>query len=244
MLHRVLIAAATLTLAGVSLAHAQQPAANAQASAAPAVAANGAPASPTAKAGDAELRKRLTPEQYAVTCEAATEPAFHNAYWDNHRPGIYVDVISGKPLFSSKDKFESGTGWPSFTKPLVATNVEQKTDTSLGMDRTEIKAKDSGAHLGHVFDDGPADKGGMRYCLNSASLRFVPVDQLETQGYGEYLPLFRTDAQEREEVGAYPGKNFLAPERTRRRSAVATSGGFSDKLKAVGVQAACRTGCR
>ena len=190
MIRPVLIAVATLALAGASLAHAQQPAA-VQASPQPTVAptataANDKPAKPT----DAELRKRLTAEQYKVTCEAATEPAFHNAYWDNHKAGIYVDVISGKPLFSSKDKFESGTGWPSFTKPLIKENVVEKTDSSFGMERTEVKAKDSEAHLGHVFDDGPAEAGGKRYCMNSASLRFVPVDKLEAEGYGDYLPLF------------------------------------------------------
>ena len=142
-----------------------------------------------------ELRKRLTPEQYKVTCESGTEPPFHNAYWNNHQPGIYVDVISGKPLFSSLDKFESGTGWPSFTKPLVKNNVSVNKDSSLGMERDEVKAKDSGAHLGHVFDDGPAEAGGMRYCMNSASLRFIPVDKLEAEGFGEYLPLFGKTAK-------------------------------------------------
>ena len=137
-----------------------------------------------------ELKKRLTPIQYRVTCEEGTEPAFHNAYWDNHRAGIYVDVISGKALFSSKDKFDSGTGWPSFTKPLAKDNVIEKTDRSFGMARTEVRAKDSDAHLGHLFDDGPADQGGMRYCMNSASLRFIPVEKLQEEGYGEYLPLF------------------------------------------------------
>jgi peptide-methionine (R)-S-oxide reductase len=142
------------------------------------------------KPSDAELRKKLTAEQYSVTCEAATEPAFHNAYWDNHKAGIYVDVISGEPLFSSLDKFDSGTGWPSFTKPLVKDNVVEKTDSSYGMDRTEVISKSSDAHLGHVFDDGPADAGGMRFCMNSASLRFIPVEKLKEEGYGQYLALF------------------------------------------------------
>ena len=140
-----------------------------------------------------ELKKKLTPIQYRVTCEEGTEPAFRNAYWDNHRAGIYVDVISGKPLFSSTDKFDSGTGWPSFTKPLDKTAVVEKTDRTYGMERTEVRAKDSDAHLGHLFDDGPEDKGGMRYCMNSASLRFIPVDKLKEEGYGEYLPLFEKD---------------------------------------------------
>lgn len=148
----------------------------------------------TSRPSKDELKKRLTPIQYRVTCEEGTEPAFHNAYWDNHKAGIYVDVISGKALFSSRDKFDSGTGWPSFTKPLVKENVTEKTDRAFGMERTEVRAKDSDAHLGHVFDDGPEDKGGMRYCMNSASLRFIPVDKLKEEGYGEYLPLFEKDA--------------------------------------------------
>ena len=150
-----------------------------------------------AKPTKEELRKRLTAEQYRVTCESGTEPPFRNAYWDNHEPGIYVDVISGKPLFSSLDKFDSGTGWPSFTKPLVKDNVVEHTDRTLGMDRTEVRAKDSDAHLGHVFDDGPRATGGLRYCMNSASLRFIPVAKLKEEGYGEYLVLF-----EKQDAGA------------------------------------------
>jgi methionine-R-sulfoxide reductase len=138
----------------------------------------------------AELRERLTPEQYRVTCEAGTEPPFRNAYWDNKKPGIYVDVISGKALFSSLDKFDSGTGWPSFTKPLSTDNIVEHTDRTLGMERTEVRAKESDAHLGHLFNDGPAAAGGMRYCMNSASLRFIPVEKLKEEGYGQYLPLF------------------------------------------------------
>jgi peptide-methionine (R)-S-oxide reductase len=144
----------------------------------------------TKKPTAAELRERLTPEQYRVTCEAGTEPPFRNAYWDNKKPGIYVDVISGKPLFSSLDKFDSGTGWPSFTKPLSTDNIVEHTDRSMGMSRTEVRAKESDAHLGHVFNDGPAAAGGQRYCMNSASLRFIPVEKLKEEGYGEYLPLF------------------------------------------------------
>ena len=139
---------------------------------------------------DAELRKRLTPEQYYVTKQNGTEPPFRNEYWDNHRAGIYVDRISGEPLFSSLDKFESGTGWPSFTKPLVKENLVDRTDTSHGMVRGEVRSKTADAHLGHVFDDGPADKGGLRYCMNSAALRFIPVEKLEEEGYGKFLPLF------------------------------------------------------
>ena len=137
-----------------------------------------------------ELKKKLTPEQFAVTQQAATEPAFHNEFWDNHKPGIYVDIVSGKPLFSSLDKFDSGCGWPSFTKPLAATDVVEHTDNSYGMERTEVRSEGADSHLGYVFDDGPADKGGLRYCINSASLKFIPVEEMEKAGYGQYLEPF------------------------------------------------------
>jgi len=136
-----------------------------------------------------DLRKKLTPQQYAVACEGSTEPAFHNAYWNNHEPGIYVDVISGEPLFASTDKFDSGTGWPSFTRSLKKEAIVEKKDDTFGMIRTEVRSSKSDAHLGHVFNDGPAPTG-MRYCINSASLRFIPVAQLKEKGYGEYLELF------------------------------------------------------
>jgi peptide-methionine (R)-S-oxide reductase len=139
-----------------------------------------------------EALSRLTDSQFRVTQEDGTEPAFRNEYWDNHEPGIYVDVISGQPLFSSTDKYDSGTGWPSFTKPIGEGSVHTKTDASYGMIRTEVRSTAADSHLGHIFDDGPVDAGGQRYCMNSAALRFVPVAELETKGYGEYRSLFET----------------------------------------------------
>jgi methionine-R-sulfoxide reductase len=139
---------------------------------------------------DQELKQKLTSEQYQVTQQCGTEPPFHNAYWNNHADGIYVDIVSGEPLFSSKDKFDSGTGWPSFTKPIKSDAVKVNEDTSYGMVRDEVKGNKSNSHLGHVFDDGPRAQGGLRYCMNSAALRFIPVDKLKEEGYGEYLKLF------------------------------------------------------
>jgi len=145
--------------------------------------------SPTATTKREELKQKLTPQQYHVTQECGTEPPFNNAYWNNHKPGIYVDIITGEPLFTSLDKFDSGSGWPSFTKPIAKANVVEKSDDSHGMDRTEVRGAKSDSHLGHVFDDGPGP-GGLRYCVNSAALRFIPVEKLKEEGYGQFLPLF------------------------------------------------------
>ena len=158
---------------------------------APAQAAPATNTSPLSTVNKDQLRSRLTPEQFAVTCNAATEPPFRNAYWNNHAPGIYVDIIDGEPLFASNHKFDSGSGWPSFFQPLNKNAITEKEDRSHNMVRIEVVSTKSGAHLGHLFPDGPKPSG-MRYCINSASLRFIPSSDLEKEGYGKFRPLFES----------------------------------------------------
>ncbi|MCB1591013.1 MAG: peptide-methionine (R)-S-oxide reductase MsrB [Alphaproteobacteria bacterium] len=145
---------------------------------------------PETEGQDAMSTDHLSKMQKYVTQHDGTEPAFQNEYWDNHEPGIYVDVVSGEPLFSSLDKFDSGSGWPSFTKPIEQESVKENVDNKLWVPRTEVRSKGADSHLGHVFDDGPKDKGGLRYCINSAALRFIPLADLEKEGYGEFVKLF------------------------------------------------------
>ena len=189
------------------------------------------------KPATAELQKKLTPEQFAVTQQCGTEPPFQNAYWDNHKPGIYVDVVSGEALFSSLDKFDSGSGWPSFTQPVPGAEVVEKKDSALGMERTEVRSKVADSHLGHVFDDGPGQRG-LRYCINSASLRFIPVEGMEQAGYGQFLGpflkagLIKTPPQE---TAVLAGGCFWGMEEILRkipgvvRTAVGYTGGMTAK---------------
>ena len=141
---------------------------------------------------NAETIAQLSKQQFAVTQNDATEPAFRNEFWDNHDDGIYVDIVSGEPLFSSTDKFDSGSGWPSFTRPIERAHIVKHQDKTFWMTRTEVRSANGDSHLGHLFDDGPVQDGGLRYCINSAALRFVPVGELESQGYGDYRGLFTT----------------------------------------------------
>lgn len=181
------IVAGVLLVAGVVVwAQSEKAAPAKEASVTPAPVAAGEFKKPDAE----QLKSKLTAAQYAVTQQCGTEPPFKNAYWNNHNPGIYVDVVSGEALFSSLDKFDSGTGWPSFTAPIKGIELTEKKDTSFGSVRTEVRSKGADSHLGHLFDDGPADKGGMRYCINSASLKFIPVAEMEKAGYGKYLAPF------------------------------------------------------
>ena len=188
-----------------------------------------------ARPSAAELKARLTAEQFRVTQQSGTEPPFRNAYWDAHEPGLYVDVVSGEPLFSSKDKFDSGTGWPSFSRP-VAPNLVEKKDSILGMVRTEVRSKGADSHLGHVFDDGPATLGGLRYCINSASLRFIPASDLGKEGYGEYAANFGLPAGQAPAASPGAGGQAGASQVKEREVAVLAGGcfwGMQDLLRKV-----------
>lgn len=166
---------------------------------------------------EAAAIEQLDSLQYQVTQQCGTEPPFDNAYWDNKEPGLYVDIVSGEPLFSSTDKFDSGTGWPSFTQPVETDNVAEHQDDSLGMMRTEVRSRHGDSHLGHVFPDGPISKGGLRYCINSASLRFIPKAKLAEEGYGEYLPLFEDKKASQEETAILAGGCFWGMEELFRQ---------------------------
>ncbi len=173
-----------------------------------------------------ELKKKLSPQQYACTQESGTERPFQNEYWDNHEAGLYVDVVTGEPLFSSADKFESGSGWPSFTRPVEKASVVETADRTHGMVRTEVRSKSGDSHLGHLFDDGPRDRGGLRYCINSASLRFIPVARLEAEGYGEYRRLVEPGAKAGPDAKGSPGpKSSPGPEAAAKTETAVLAGG-------------------
>lgn len=147
------------------------------------------------KPSDEEIKEKLTKEQYRVTQQDGTEPAFQNEYWDNEEKGIYLDIVTGLPLFVSSNQYDAGCGWPSFTKPIDKDTIVYKRDRSFGMERTEVRSKNSDSHLGHVFTDGPREEGGLRYCINSASLKFIPLSEMEKEGYGEFIDLVEQEGQ-------------------------------------------------
>jgi peptide methionine sulfoxide reductase msrA/msrB len=182
------------------------------------------------KPSDEELKKTLTERQYDVTQHEGTEPAFENEYFHNYEDGIYVDIVKGQPLFSSKDKYDSGTGWPSFTKPIDSKNISTKSDHKmLFLSRTEVRSKLAGSHLGHVFDDGPKDQGGLRYCINSNALRFIPAKDLEKEGYGEYVPFFKKGKEEKMETAIFAAGCFWGTEEFFRKipGVIKTEAGFT-----------------